>query len=95
MIVKFEAFSLNNPLSSSALYYPSFSPPLPLSLSPSVRITINQFDDSPLDQLPLDMSPPSQSDCDDDEFDVKVPHSKPSPFSQKKDYFSGLGKVNV
>ena len=68
---------------------------LPLSLSPSIRITINQFDDSPLDQLPLDMSPPSQSDYDDDddEFDVKVPHSKPSPFSQKKDYFSGLGKV--
>ena len=65
----------------------------PLSFPPSIRVTVNQFDESPLDELPLDMSPLSQSDSDSDEFDVKVPHSKPSPFSQKKDYFSGIGKV--
>ena len=89
-------------LDLTCTYIPSFSPSLSLSLlplspppSPSIRVTVNHFDESPLDELPLDMSPLSQSDSDSDEFDVKVPHSKPSPFSQKKDYFFGIGKVRT
>jgi hypothetical protein len=51
----------------------------------SLRFTYNQFDDSPLDDdVPLILP-----DSNGDDFDMQLPPTQPSPFSHKRDLYTG------
>ena len=56
-----------------------------------MRFTYNQFDDSPLDDIPLNIT---SDDDEEEDFDVNLTvATEPSPFSQKRNLFSTPGKV--
>ena len=54
-----------------------------------MRFTVNQLEDSPLDQ-PSTLS----FSYSDEDLDMSLPVTEPSPFSQKRELFSHLGEVD-